>query len=154
MRRRALLATATAVSTASLAGCSAPSWGDRPGRIDGAEVTFRREHTGEFDPGESDTLDAVELRRDLDRGPSRLLIRGRAMGGDRDCFRISLVEATRSAERLSIAVAVESSGLFPQTCGDIAESHPYEVAVAFTAASVPERVDVRHGDETVFDEAV
>jgi len=65
-----------------------------------------------------------------------------------------VVEATRSAGRLSIAVAVESSGLFPQTCGDIAESHPYEVAVAFTAASVSERVNVRHGDETVLDEAI
>jgi len=135
-------------------GCSTPPWSERPEHIDGAAATFRREHTGEFDPGESDTLDAAELHRGLDREPPRLLVRGRAMGGDRDCYRISLVEATRSADRLSIAVAVESSGLFPQTCGDIAESHPYEVAVAFTESSTPESVEVHHGDETVLDETV
>lgn len=85
MRRRALLATGAAASTASLAGCPMPPWAERPERIDGAEVTFRREHTDEFDPSDSDTLDAVELYRDLDLDPPRLLIRGRSMGGDRDC---------------------------------------------------------------------
>ncbi|WP_418286733.1 hypothetical protein [Halorubrum sp. DTA46] len=155
MRRRALLATAAAASTASLAGCPMPPWGERPEHVDGAEVTVRREHTGEFDPSDSDGLDAAELHRDLDREPPRLSIRGRAMGGDRDCYEVSLIEATRSAERLSITLAVEeTSSPLPRTCGDIAAPHPYEVVVAFTEAPVPERVEVRHGDETVVEEQV
>jgi len=39
-------------------------------------------------------------------------------------------------------------------CNDLAEAHLYEVAFAFTEAPVPERVEVRHGDETVCDERV
>jgi hypothetical protein len=36
-------------------------------------------------------------------------------------------------------------------CPDVAEPHPYSVAVAFPDALVPERVVVRHGDETVLE---
>jgi len=39
-------------------------------------------------------------------------------------------------------------------CWDIAQAHPYEIAVTFTEAAVPERVEVRHGDETVLNERV
>lgn len=149
MHRRDLLATAAGVSTASLAGCPMPPWAERPERIDGAEVTFRRTHTGDFDPSDGDTLDAAELHRDLDREPPRLLIRGRAMGGDRDCYEVSLIEATRSPDRLSTTLAVERSGPLPRACSDIGAPYPYEVAVAFTEPPIPERVEVRHGDETV-----
>ncbi|PAU83249.1 hypothetical protein CK500_10660 [Halorubrum salipaludis] len=153
MRRRALLATAAAVSTTSLAGCPTPPWGEIPETIDGAEVTFRREHTGEFDPGDSDAFDAAELRRELDREPPRLLVRGRTMGGVQDCYRVSLIEATRSADLLSIRIAIEKRPLIT-ACNDAAESHPYEVAVAFTEPPVPERVEVRHGEDTVLAETV
>jgi hypothetical protein len=153
MRRRALLATAAGVSTASLAGCPTPPWGEIPEEINGAEVTLRREHTGEFDPGDSDAFDTAELHRQLDREPPRLLVRGRVMGGVQECYRVSLIEATRSADRLSIEIAVEKRPLV-RACNDAGESHPYEVAVAFTETPVPERVEVRHGDETVLDESV
>ena len=153
MRRRALLASAAAASTASLAGCPTPPWSDAAIQFDGAEVTFRREHTDEFDPADSDRLGGVELRPDLDREPPRLLIRGIAMGGVQECYRVSLADAERSAERLSIEVAVKQRP-FISACNDAGEGHPYEIGVAFTEVSVPDRVVVRHGDETVLDTEV
>ena len=153
MRRRALLAAFAGGGTAALAGCPTPPWSEDPRTIDGAEVTFRREHTEEFDPADSRSPDAAELRRDLDRDPPRLLIRGSVAGGVRDCYRVSLVDAEHSAERLSIGVAVEKRP-FVRACNDAGEFHPYEVAVAFDEPPVPERVVVRHGDETVLEESV
>ncbi|SDF40853.1 hypothetical protein SAMN04488067_10496 [Halorubrum xinjiangense] len=150
MRRRALLASAAAVSTASLAGCPTPPWSDAAVQFDGAELTFRREHTGEFDPADSDRLGGVELRTEFDRAPPRLLIRGMAMGGVQECYRVNLVDVGRSAERLSIEVAVEQRP-FISACNDAGEGHPYEVGVAFSEAPVPERVVVRHGEETVLE---
>ena len=153
MRRRALLASAAAVSIASISGCSTRPWSDAAPQFDGAEVTFRREHTGEFDPADSDRLGGVKLRTEFDQEPPRLLTRGIAMGGVQECYRVSLVDAERSAERLSIGVAVEKRP-FVRACNDAGEGHPYEVGVAFTEAPVPERVAVRHGEETVIEESV
>ena len=150
MRRRALLASAAAVSTASLAGCPTPPWSDAAVRFDGAEVTFRREHTGQFDPADSDRLGGVELRTEFDREPPRLLIRGFAMGGVQECYQVSLIDAERSAERLSVEVAVEQRP-FVSACNDAGEGHPYEVGISFTEAPVPNRVVVRHGGEPMLE---
>ncbi|GAA0552458.1 hypothetical protein ABNG02_03610 [Halorubrum ejinorense] len=153
MRRRALLASAAAVSTAGLAGCPSPPWGEVPTTVDGAEVSFRREHTGEFDPADTRSLNTAALRRTLDRDPPRLLIRGSAAGGVQECYLVSLIDVRLSAERLSIGIAVEKRP-FVRACNDAGELHPYEVAFAFTEATVPERVVVRHECETVLEESV
>ena len=81
MRRRALLATAAAASTASLAGCSVPPWGEIPETADGAEVTFRTKHTGEFESDEPSPYDDAVLLRALDADPPRLTVRGRLLAG-------------------------------------------------------------------------
>jgi len=152
MRRRALLASAAAVSTTSLAGCPTPPWGDDPTTIDGAEVSFRRDYDGDLDAIDGGPPDAAELARDLDGEPPRLSVSGRAIGGARDCNRVSLVEAVHSAERLSLRLTVEEDpSSTVRVCGDVAEPHPYEVALSFADAPVPERVVVRHGDETVLE---
>ena len=75
------------------------------------------------------------------------------MGGVQECYRVSLVDAERSAERLSIEVAVEKRP-FVRACNDAGQGHPYEVGVAFTETPAPNRVVVRHEDETVLDERV
>jgi len=155
MRRRALLAAFAGGGTAALAGCPTPPWSEDPRTIDGAAVTFRREYDGELDVADSDSLDASDLSRDLDRDPPQLSVRGRAMGGARDCYRVSLTEATHSAERLSLQLTVEETpSSIVRVCGDVAEPHFYEVVVAFADTPVPERVAVRHGDETVLEERV
>ncbi|WP_123619361.1 hypothetical protein [Halorubrum sp. CSM-61] len=155
MRRRALLATAAAVSTASLAGCPTPPWGEIPERIDGAEVTFRREHTGEFDPDEPDPNEAAVLLRAVDAEPPRVTVRGRLLDGSRDCYRVDLVESDLDADRLLLRLTTEDDPDWDGgPCSDIGQTHPYEVAITFVEASVPERVAVRHGDETVVDEQV
>ena len=155
MRRRALLTAAIAVSTASIAGCSAPPWGEGPEEIDGATVTLRREHTGEFDSGEPTPSDAAVLLRALDADPPRVTVRGELLDGSRECYRVDLTEATLDADRLLLRLSTEDDPDWDEAgCPDIGEAHPYEVAVAFVEASVPERVEVRHGDETVIEEAV
>ncbi|EMA57286.1 hypothetical protein [Halorubrum lipolyticum] len=155
MRRRALLATAAAVSTASLAGCPTPPWGEIPETVDGAEVTLRREHTAEFDSGEPSPWDAAVLLRAVDAEPPRLTVRGRLLAGSRDCYRVDLIEATLDADRLLLRLTTEDDPDWDGgPCSDIGQTHPYEIAVAFTEAAVPERVEVRHGDETVLDERV
>jgi len=155
MRRRALLSTAAAVSTASLAGCPVPPWGEVPETVDGAEVTLRREHTGEFAPDEPSLRDAAVLVRAVGAEPPRLIVRGRFLDGSRECYRVELVEVTLDADHLLFRLAI---GDHPDwdggPCPDIAEAHPYEVAVGFTKAPVPERVEVRHGDQTVLEERV
>jgi len=155
MRRRALLATAAAVSTASLAGCSVPPWGEVPETVDGAEVTLRREHTGEFESDEPGPWDTAELHRALDADPSRLTVRGRLLAGSRDCYRVDLIEADLSADRLLFRLTTEDDPDWDGgPCSDIGQTHPYEIAVAFTEVLVPGCVEVRHGDETVLDEEV
>lgn len=155
MRRRALLSTAAAVTTASLAGCPTPPWGEIPQEIDGAEVTLRREHTGEFESDEPSPHDAAVLLRALDADPPRVTVRGRLLGGSQDCYRVDLIEADLDADRLLLRLTTEDDPDWnKERCSDIAEAHPYEVAVAFVEVSVPERVEVRHGDETVVGEAV
>ena len=156
MRRRALLATAAAASTAPLAGCPVPPWGEIPETVDGAEVTLRREHTGEFEPDEPSPNDAAVLLRALDADPPRVTVRGRLLDGSRDCYRVDLIEATLDDEgRLLLRLTDEDDPDWDEErCSDIAQPHPYEVAITFTGAPVPERVEVRHGDETVLDEAV
>jgi len=81
------------VSTASLAGCPAPPWDEVPEETDGAEVTVRREHTGEFDPGEPGPNDPALLLRAVDAEPPRVTVRGLLFAGSRDCYRVDLVEA-------------------------------------------------------------
>ncbi|ELZ42899.1 hypothetical protein C471_02865 [Halorubrum saccharovorum DSM 1137] len=155
MRRRALLSTAAAASTASLAGCPTPPWGEIPETVDGAEVTLRREHTGEFEPDEASPNGAVILLRALDAGPPRLTVRGWLFGGSRDCYRVDLIEASLDADRLLLRLTTEDDPDWDGgPCSDVGETHPYEVVVAFAEAPVPERVEVRHGDETVLAEEV
>jgi len=155
MRRRALLATATAVSTASLAGCPVPPWGEIPETVDGAEVTLRREHTGEFERDEPSLQDDAVLIRAVDAEPPRVTVRGRLLDGSRECYRVDLIEATLDAERLLLRLTTEDDPDWDEeACPDVAVAHPYEVDVAFTERPVPELVEVRHGDETVLDEAV
>ena len=155
MHRRALLATATAASTASLAGCSVPPWGDDPESIDGAEVTLRREHTGEFRSAEPGPQDAAELHRALDADPPRITVRGRLLDGSRECYRVALVEAELADAALRLRLTTEDDPDYEESgCSDIGQDHPYEVDVEFDEAPIAERVEVRHGDETVLDERV
>jgi len=155
VRRRALLATATAVSTASLAGCPVPPWGEVPETVDGAEVTLRREHTGEFEPEEPSPWDAAVLLRAVDADPPRLTVRGRLLDGSRECYRVGLIEATLDADRLLLRLTDEDDPDWDEErCSDIAQPHPYEVTIEFVEAPVPDRVEVRHCDETVLGERV
>jgi hypothetical protein len=155
MRRRALLATATAASTVPLAGCPVPPWGEIPENVDGAGVTLRREHTGEFEPYEASPNDAVILLRALDADPPRIAVRGRLLDGSRECYRVALVEAELADAALRLRLTTEDDPDYEESgCNDIGQDHPYEVAVAFDEAPVAERVEVRHGDETVLDERV
>ncbi|TKX59372.1 hypothetical protein EXE44_02720 [Halorubrum sp. SS7] len=155
MRRRALLASAAAASTASLAGCPTPPWTDDPTEIDGAEVTFRREYDGEIDAPGSGGNDVAEVRRRLDEDPPRLVVAGSLLDGPRRCYRVTLFEAALDDGMLRLRLVSEDD---PDSdvdrCSDVAEPHPYSVAVAFPEAPVPERVVVRHGDETVLEERV
>jgi hypothetical protein len=155
MRRRALLSTAAAAATLPLAGCPTPPWGEIPETADGAEVTLRREHTGEFESDEPSPWDAAVLLRALDAEPPRLTVRGRLLDGSRDCYRVDLIEAELSADRLLFRLTTEDDPDWDGgPCSDIGQTHPYEIAVAFTEAPVPDRVEVRHGDETVLEERV
>ncbi|MYL15437.1 hypothetical protein GLW36_02095 [Halorubrum terrestre] len=155
MRRRALLASAAAVSTASLAGCPTPPWSDDPTKIDGAEVTFRREYDGELDVTGSGGNDVAEVRRRLDEDPPRLVVAGSLLDGPRRCYRVTLFEAGLDDGMLRLRIVSEDD---PDSdvdrCSDVDEPHPYSVAVAFAEASVPDRVVVRHEDETVLEERV
>ncbi|TKX55462.1 hypothetical protein EXE42_03050 [Halorubrum sp. SP3] len=155
MRRRALLASAAAVSTASLAGCPTPPWTDDPTTIDGAELTFRREYDGDLDVTESGGNDVAELRRRLDEDPPRLVVAGSLLDGPRRCYRVTPFEAALDDGTLRLRIVSEDD---PDSdvdrCSDVAEPHPYSVAVAFLEAPVPERVVVRHEDETVLEERV
>ena len=154
MRRRTLLSTA-AVLTVSLAGCPTPPWGEIPETADGAEVTLRREHTGEFEPGEPSPWDAAVLIRAVDAEPPRLTVRGRLLDGSRDCYRVDLIEADLTPDRLLLRLTTEDDPDWDEeVCSDIAQPHPYEIAVTFAEAPVPEHVEVRHGDETVSEERV
>ena len=155
MRRRALLATTVATATAPLAGCPAPPWGADPDHLDGAELTVRREHTGEFESDERGPQDTAELRRALDGDPPRITVRGRLLAGSRECYRVALVGAELTDSGLLLRLTTEDDPDWDESgCSDVGADHPYEVAVAFVEASVPERVEVRHGDETVLDRRV
>ncbi|MFC5279097.1 hypothetical protein ACFPM1_10065 [Halorubrum rubrum] len=155
MRRRALLAAAVAGATGPLAGCPTPPWGEIPEDVDGAEVTLRREHTGAFDPGDPAYRDAAVLLRALEADPPRLTVRGQVLAGARECYRVDLVEADLTRSRLLIRLTTEDDPDWEgDACPDVGEAHPYEVEIAFTAAPIPDRVEVRHGDETVLEEAV
>jgi hypothetical protein len=155
MRRRALLASATAVSTASLAGCPTPPWSDDPTEIDGADVTFRREYDGEIDGVESGGNDVAEVRRRLDEDPPRLVVAGSLLDGPRRCERVTMSEAAIDDGTLRLRIVSEDDPDWDGgVCPDVAEFHPYSVAVGFAEASVPERVVVRHEDETVLEESV
>ena len=155
MRRRALLASAAAVSTASLAGCPTPPWTDAPTEIDGAELTFRREYDGDLDVTGSGGNDVAEVRRRLDEDPPWLVVAGSLLDGPRRCERVSLLEAALDDGTLRLRIVSEDD---PESdvdvCSDVAEPHPYSVAVTFTEASVPERVVVRHETETVLEKSV
>ncbi|MFC7187400.1 hypothetical protein [Halorubrum yunnanense] len=118
-------------------------------------MTLRREHTGEFEPYEASPNDAVILLRAVDAEPPRVTVRGWLFGGSRDCYRVDPIEAALDADRLRLRLTTEDDPDWDGgPCSDIGQTHPYEVAVAFVEASVPERVEVRHGDETVFEERV
>jgi len=115
-----------AVSTASLAGCPTPLWGDSRNR-----------------------------RRRRGNPPPRVTVRGRLLDGSRDCYRVDLIEADLDADRLLLRLTTQDDPDWDGgPCSDIGQTHPYDIAVEFTEAAVPERVEVRHGDETVLEEAV
>lgn len=118
-------------------------------------MSFRREYDGEIDVAESGGNDVAEVRRRLDEDPPRLVVAGSLLDGPRRCERVTLFEAALDDETLRLRVVSEDD---PDSevdrCSDVAEPHPYSVAVAFTAAPVPDRVVVRHEDETVLEESV
>ena len=155
MRRRAVLASAAAASTASLAGCPTPPWTDDPTKIDGAELTVRREYDGDLDAASSGGNDVAEVRRRLDEDPPRIVVAGSLLDGPRRCYRVTLFEAALDDGTLRLRIRSEDD---PDSdvdrCSDVAEPHPYSVAVAFADAPVPDRVVVRHGEETVLEERV
>jgi hypothetical protein len=154
VRRRALL-SATAALTVPLAGCPTPPWDESPETADGASVTLRREHAGALDVEEPSPHDAAALLRALDANPPRVTVRGRLLDGSRECYRVDLIEADLDPDRLLLRLTTEDDPDWDERgCSDVAEAHPYEVRVAFTEAPVPERVDVRHGDETVLEARV
>ena len=155
MRRRVFLASAAAVSTAPLAGCPTPPWSEDPRTIDGAEVTFRREYDGDLNDAERGGNDVAEVRRRLDEDPPRLVVAGSLLDGPRRCERVTLFEAALDDGALRLRIVSEDDpDSDVDVCSDVAEPHPYSVAVTFTEASVPDRVVVRHGEETVLDESV
>lgn len=155
MRRRALLASVAALSTASLAGCPTPSRTDDPTAIDGAEVTFRREYDGDRPGPDHGPVDAAELRGDLDADPPGLVVAGRILEGARECYRPALIDAALDEGTLTLRVETRNDPEWEgDACPDVAQEHPYSVAVAFTEASVPNRAAVRHGDETTLEETV
>ena len=123
--------------------------------IDGVEVTFRREYDGEIVVPGSGGNDVAEVRRRLDEDPPRLVVAGSLLDGPRRCERVVLFEAALDDGTLRLRILSESD---PDSdvdrCSDVAEPHPYSVAVAFVDAPVPDRVEVRHGDETVLEERV
>ena len=155
MRRRALLAAFAGGGTAALAGCPTPPWSEDPRAIDGAEVTFRRKYDGELDGPGSGGNDVAEVRRRLDADPPRLIVAGSLLDGPRRCERVSLFGAALDDGTLHLRIRSEDD---PESdvdaCSDVAEPHPYSVAVAFDEAPVPERVAVRHGEETVLEEGL
>lgn len=153
--RRALLASATAVSAASLAGCPAPPRGDDPTTVADATVTFRREYDGEIDGAETAPNDVAAVRRQLGRAPPRLVVVGRLLAGSRRCYRVTLSEVTLDGDALRLRLAAEDDPDWDgDACPDVAEPHPYSVAVAFVEATVPERVVVRHEGETILAEQI
>jgi hypothetical protein len=155
MRRRALLAATTAAATVPLAGCPTPPWGEDPQAIDGAEVTFRREYDGEIADGEGSPEDAAELRRYLNADPPWLIVVGEFLDGARECYRVTLIEAGLDGDRLLLRLGTEDDPEWEgDACPDVAQTHPYSVEVAFREADSPDRVTVRHGDETVMDNEV
>ncbi|MBP1901091.1 hypothetical protein J2744_000749 [Halorubrum trapanicum] len=155
MRRRALLASAAAVGTASLAGCPTPPWSEDPTTVDGAEVTFRREYDGDRPGPDHGPVDAAELRRDLDAAPPRLVVAGRILDGARECYRPALIDAALDEGTLSLRVETRNDPEWEgNACPDVAQEHRYSVAVDFIEASVSDRVVVRHGDRAVLEESV
>ncbi|TKX74714.1 hypothetical protein EXE46_07565 [Halorubrum sp. GN11_10-6_MGM] len=155
MRRRALLASAAAFSTVPLAGCPTPPWSDDPTTIEGAEVTFRRAYDGDLDVTEGGGNDVAEVRRRLDEDPPRLVVAGSLLDGPTRCYRVSLFEVALDDATLRLRIRSEDDpDSDADVCSDVAEPHPYAVAVAFTEAPIPDRVAVQHGDETVLEESV
>ncbi len=118
-------------------------------------MTLRREHAGGFDPEVGSPRDAAELHRALQADPPRLVVRGRLLDGARECYRVTLLEADLTPARLLLRLTTEDDPDWEgEACPDVGEAHPYEVDVAFVDAPVPDRIIVRHGDETVFDRTV
>jgi len=100
--------------------------------------------------------DSRNRRRRRGNPPPRVTVRGRLLDGSRDCYRVDLIEADLDADRLLLRLTTQDDPDWDGgPCSDIGQTHPYDIAVVeFTEAAVPERVEVRHGDETVLEEAV
>jgi len=99
--------------------------------------------------------DSRNRRRRRGNPPPRVTVRGRLLDGSRDCYRVDLIEADLDADRLLLRLTTQDDPDWDGgPCSDIGQTHPYDIAVEFTEAAVPERVEVRHGDETVLEEAV
>ncbi|WP_256403342.1 hypothetical protein [Halorubrum salinum] len=155
MRRRTLLAAASAAGSVPLAGCPTPPWSEDPAQIDGVTVTFRRVYDGAIEGHDHGPRDVAALRPALDADPPRLSVVGVILDGARECYGATLREASLADDILELRIAtVRTSDSAAGVCPDVGQTHPYSVAVSFRDAAVPERAVVRHGDETVLDELV
>ncbi|MFD1571087.1 hypothetical protein [Halorubrum laminariae] len=153
MRRRALLAAASAAAVVPIAGCPTPPWSEDLERIDGAKVTFRRTYDGEIGGYDHGPRDIAERSSALDADPPRLSVAGVILGGARECYGAALREASLAEGTLELRIAtVNTSSSDTGGCPDVGQTHRYSVEIAFREATVPARVVVRHGDETVLDE--
>lgn len=140
MRRRALLAAASAATVVPLAGCSTPPWSEDPTQVDGATLTLRQGYDGEIAGYDRGPRDIAELRRSLD--------------GARECYRIAVREAKLDDGTLDLRMTTVYTGSDTGGCPDVGQTHPYSLAIAFHETAVPNRAIVRHGDEIVLDEPV
>lgn len=151
MRRRRVLAVGFPIAGA-LAGCMRPPWRDGVAADSVADVTFRREHTG--DPTEEPTPfeSHAELHTDLDASDPVLLVRGWLAGGSSNCYRVELLVAEIVDDVLELRLRLGDDPEGQDVCPEVAEAHPYEVEIAFDAPEdVPDRVAVDHEGEVVLE---
>ena len=154
MRRRALLAAASAATVVPLAGCPTPPWSEDPAQVDGATLTLQRGYDGEIAGYDRGPRDIAELRRSLDDDPPRLGVVGVILDGARECYRATVREAKLDDGTLDLRMTTVYTGSDTGGCPDVGQTHPYSLAIAFHETAVPNRAIVRHGDEMVLDEPV
>jgi len=98
--------------------------------------------------------DSRNRRRRRGNPPPRVTVRGRLLDGSRDCYRVDLIEADLDADRLLLRLTTQDD---PDWDGGPCRYRPnasLRYRRRIHGGGVPERVEVRHGDETVLEEAV